>query len=131
MLKLYNLYKQVILEATEINMVMDAIEKHYTVNITYDNGKNDGSANKRRYCEVYNYGTTYGGHPAIRIYQLAGPNGIGWKTFRLDRITKFDKTNYKFYNAISDRPGSSAPDFKPHDKTLSHGGSVTISNFNR
>ena len=77
MLKLYNIYKKVILEATEIEMVMDAIEKHYTVNITYDNGKNDGSANKRRYCEVYNYGTTSDGHPAIRIYQLAGPNGIG------------------------------------------------------
>lgn len=131
MLKLYNIYKKVILEATEIEKVMDAIRNHYTVNITYDNGKNDGSANKRRYCEVYNFGTTSGGHPAIRVYQLAGPNGIGWKTFRLDRIDKdgWEPTNFKFYTAISDRPGSSAADFKPHDKTLSHGGSTTISTF--
>ena len=131
MLKLYNLYKQVILEATEVEKVMDAITNHYTVNITYDNGKNDGSANKRRYCEVYNYGMTSDGNQAIRVYQLAGPGGIGWKTFRIDRITKWEPTNYKFYNAISDRPGANVADFKPHDKTLSYGGNVTISNFDR
>lgn len=131
MLKLYNIYKNLILEATEIEKVMDAIQNHYTVNITYDNGKNDGSANKRRYCEVYNLGTTSNGNQAIRVYQLAGPNGIGWKTYRLDRITDWQPTNYRFYNAISDRPGSGAAEFKPHDKTLSHGGNVTIANFDR
>jgi hypothetical protein len=131
MLKLYNSYKQVILEATEIEMVMDAIEKHYTVNIWYDNGKDDGSVNNKRYCEVYNFGTTYGNNNAIRVYQLAGPNGIGWKTLRLDRIVDWSPTNYKFNNAISDRAGSDAENFKPHDKTLSYGGNVTISNFNK
>lgn len=131
MLKLYNIYKELILEATEIEMVMDAIENHYTVNIWYDSGKNDGSANKKRYCEVYNLGTTSDGNQAIRVYQLAGPNGIGWKTYRLDRITKWEPTNYKFYNAISDRPNSGAEPYKNHDKTLGHAGSVTISNFNK
>lgn len=129
MLKLYKIYKSLILESTEIDAVMDAIKNHYTVNITYDSGKGDGSELKKRYCEVYNYGTTYGNNAAIRVYQLAGPNGVGWKTFRIDRITKWEPTNYKFYTAISDRPGSNAPDFKPHDKTLSYGGSATISKF--
>lgn len=128
--KLYNLYEQVILEATEIEMVMDAISNHYTVNITYDNGKDDGSVNSKRYCEVYNFGTTYGGNNAIRVYQLSGPNGRGWKTFRIDRITKWEPTSFKFYKKVSDRPGSDAEDFKPHDKTLSHGGNVTIAQFN-
>jgi predicted DNA-binding transcriptional regulator YafY len=131
MLKLYNLYEQVILEATEIEKVMDAIEKHYTVNIKYNNGKNDGSQNMKRYCEVYNFGTTYGNNNAIRVYQLSGPNGRGWKTFRLDRIVEWEPTNFKFNNPVSDRAGSDAEDFKPHDKTLSFGGGVTISNFNK
>tara|TARA_R110000796_G_scaffold63162_2_gene145629 strand:+ start:3926 stop:4318 length:393 start_codon:yes stop_codon:yes gene_type:complete len=130
-MKLYNIYKSVILEATEIDLVMDAIKNHFTVNITYDNGKKDGTNSSKRYCEVYNFGTTYGDNNAIRVYQLAGPNKIGWKTFRLDRIVKWEPTKYRFHNAISDRPGSSAQDFKPHDKTLSGGGSVTITQFNK
>ena len=130
MLKLYNTYKSLILEATDIDMVMDAIENNYTVNITYDNGKNDGSNGGKRYCEVYNLGTTSDGNKAIRVFQLAGPNGVGWKTYRLDRIIKWEPTNYKYHNPVSDRSGFDGAKYNPTgDETLSWGGTVTTSEF--
>tara|TARA_R110000851_G_scaffold158676_2_gene301740 strand:+ start:3523 stop:3921 length:399 start_codon:yes stop_codon:yes gene_type:complete len=129
--KLYNLYEQVILETASMQQAMDAITKHHTVNIKYDNGKDDGTSNMKRYCEVYNLGTTKNLHQAVRVYQLSGPGKRGWKTFILEKISEWNATNFKFYSKISDRTGSDAEEFKPHDKTLSYNGSVTIAQFNK
>ena len=102
--KLYNLYKQLILEATEVEQVQDAINRHNTVNITYNQGGKN-SSNMPRYCGVYAIGTTSNGHPAIRVYQISGPNlrpnskGVveRWKTLRIDRITNWNPTEFIFH----------------------------------
>ena len=114
MKKLYNIYKEVILEvkslilegAPSTQQLHDAIHKHHTVNIVYDDGTNH-SSNQPRYCGVYAYGTTSNGHAAIRVYQISGPNlkakskvsGIieRWKTLRVDRITGWYPTKFVFH----------------------------------
>jgi len=135
MLSLYNIYKSIILESTEINAIMDAINNHYTVNIMYDNGRDDGTKNLKRYCQVYNYGTTKLGNPAIRVFQVSGLNvktnryGIEnrWKTLRVDRILSWEPTKFKIYKPIKNVPKS--PDFNPnHDITLNNG-SLSLAKF--
>jgi len=104
MQKLYNIYKQLILEATDVEAVQDAINRHYTVNITYDNGSKN-SSNLPRYCGVYAIGTTNSGNQAIRVYQISGPNlrpdknGIvqRWKTLLINNITRWSPTKFIFY----------------------------------
>jgi hypothetical protein len=102
-LSLYNIYKSIILEATEVEQVQSAINKHNTVNIIYNDGTKN-SSNMVRYCGVYAIGITDGGNQAIRVYQISGPNlrpnknGVveRWKTLRLDRITSFNPTKFVF-----------------------------------
>ena len=102
--KLYNLYKKVILESTEIDAIQDAMNNHYTVNIVYNNGSGN-SSNQPRYCGIYAVGNTSNGHPAIRIYQISGPNlrpnskGVTerWKTLIIDNIESFNPTKFVFH----------------------------------
>ena len=125
MLNLYNIYKNLILESTEIDVVMDAINKHYYVNIMYD-GK---TPNIRRYCQVYNFGKTSRANDTIRVFQVFGPGERGWKMFRLDKIIKWEPTQMTFPQPVSNMD-SSIPEFKPHDKNLSYGNTV-IAQFDK
>lgn len=135
MKKLYNLYKQVILEATEVEMVKHAIENGLNVNIIYDNGKDDGTASQKRYCQIYNLGTTSGGNQAVRVYQISGPNintkkgETRWKTFRLDRIIDWQETNFKVNQPIS-TSDHSIPYNNNQDITLNHG-NLQLRDFNK
>lgn len=109
MLKLYNLYKDVILEAVQDNKIYDAIRKRHRVNITYNDGKDEEATGKRT-IEVYLYGALAisdpAGKPAIRAYQIFGDTKTGapgWKTFLADRIISWEPLDFVFYTPISDR----------------------------
>lgn len=126
MIKLYNIFKEVIIESKTVltesipdQSIYDAIQNKYRVNITYDDGK--GGPTGKRQIEVYAFGSI-DGYEAIRAYQLSGntrtKNAV-WKTFRVDRILTWEPVNFKFYNPVSDRD-SSIPRYKEdgHDVTL-------------
>lgn len=122
MLSIYNTYKSLILESADENSVMDAINNHYRVNITYSKGDNDPNSGVKRYCEVYNLGTTSKGNRAIRVYQIYGPDGYKWKTFLIENITGWEPTRWQVKNPISDTPGYEGPNFNPYgDKSLNNG----------
>jgi hypothetical protein len=107
-MKLYNLYKEVILEATNTGDAQRAIDEHLTANIKYDNGKDDGSENVKRYCRILNIGSIKG-QPAIRVFQISNfnikkdKNGKEqrWKTFLLDKIVDIQLTNFKVNRPIT------------------------------
>ena len=126
MLSLYNNYKSLILESTDIDKVMDAINNHYYVNIMYD-GK---TPSIRRYCQVYNFGKTKKMNNAIRVFQVFGPGKRGWKTFDIEKINRWEPTEMTFYQPVSNMD-SSIPKFQPnHDYTISYG-NTTIADFNK
>lgn len=115
-MELYNLYKNIILESVTRNNVIDAIENRYRVTIFY--AGDDNTASGKRTIEVYVYGTTFAGNPAIRAYQLFGDSKTrvvpGWKIFRLDRILDWRPTKGSiFYNPINERDPN-APAFNPY-----------------
>jgi len=116
-MKLYNLYKEVILEAVDIKSTQDAIKNNLGVNIVYQDNSIDSNSGPR-YCQILAMGKTSKGNMAIRVYQISGPNlkrdNKGtiqrWKTFRLDRIQQMTPTNFTFYappdelyNALGDK----------------------------
>jgi len=90
--KLYNLYKEVILEATELGDVQRAMNNHVMVRFNYDG--------KPRYGGIYAIGTTNKGHSAIRFYE---PNSkskskVQWKTLILNKIKDFEVLKMKIYS---------------------------------
>ena len=107
--KLYNLYKEVILEATNIpptiENVQDAINGHYMVNLTYNDGSDTANLNVR-YCGIYAIGNTNSNNLAIRVHQASGPNLKAnhtgevqkWKTLILNHIESWSPTKMKFYS---------------------------------
>lgn len=117
-MKLYNLFKEVILETTaEINSIQDTMNKNLGVNISYADNKDGGTLGKR-YCQVLAIGTTSKGTKAIRVYQISGPNLKRnkkgqierWKTFDINKILSWEPTNFTFYappdelyNALGDK----------------------------
>jgi hypothetical protein len=116
-MKLYNLYKQVILESTKIEDIQDIIKNNRGVNIIYRDNSIDSNSGPR-YCQVLAIGKTSKGNMAIRVYQISGPNlkrdkkgqVQRWKTFRVDRIEDIKTTNFTFYappdelyNALGDK----------------------------
>jgi hypothetical protein len=139
MLKLYNIYKNLILEAKgviedgekiggapSVEQVMEVIRDHNYVNIWYGDEPNP------RYCGVYNLGYTSNGNQAIRVWQIYGPGEIGWKTFIINKIQDWEKKNIKFYRPVSDVSGFDGQPYNPSgDETLSWGGSVTTSTFDK
>jgi|TARA_R110000796_G_scaffold216976_3_gene332994 hypothetical protein len=117
MIKLYNIFESLILEGVNAQNVNDAIERKVWVNIDYS-GDEHFAAGKRT-IEVYSYGLSLGDNPVIGAYQIHGTStndssssGVpGWKLFRLDRITKWEATKFKFRKPISDR--ANVPTFNP------------------
>jgi len=99
-LKLYNLYKHIILEASvRNNDIVDSIDRHKVISIFYDG---DGIENRGyRDIEPYCYGNSKDDNPVLRGYQLAGVTDTevpGWKLFRIDKIVSWDE---KIDNNIS------------------------------
>lgn len=118
-MKLYNIYKELILENTARNSIIDAIDNHYRVTIYY--AGDDNTAAGKRTIEVYAYGTTIGGNQAIRAYQVFGDTKTivpQWKIFRVDRIQRWEPTNFTFHSPISDRDPT-IPKYNPNgDKSM-------------
>lgn len=129
-MKLYNLFKDVIIEESVKNLkllkegvgldtVRAAIDNMYMVNVMYR--PEEDNLLTKRYIAVYNLGKTKAGNDAIRVYQVNGGNREtnGWKTFRLDRIEGWEPTKMRWYNPISDYD-STIPKYKINrDKTFS------------
>jgi len=111
---LYNLYKEIILEAIGANEVLTSIGNRQVIDIYY---AGDKTVNKgRRIIEVYTYGLSKAGNPVIRAYQLKGATDTeipGWKIFRLDKIKNWKPIKgWRIKRPISDRkPG--VPKFNP------------------
>ena len=113
-MKLYNLYKEVILEELNSskqlifeNSAEDAIKKcidgMYNGRIEYLS-PNDTEV-KKRYIQVYVYGELKNGNKAIRAYQIGGETNTErgqWKIFLVDRIKKWEATKMKWWNPVSD-----------------------------
>jgi len=92
-LKLYNLYKHIILEASvRNNDIIDCIDGHKVVSIFYDG---DGVENRGyRDIEPYCLGNSKDDNPVLRAYQQAGATDSeipGWKLFRVDKIVSWDE----------------------------------------
>ena len=118
MIKLYNIYESLILEDSR-SQIIDAIDKKIRVNIYYLG--DDNTAAGKRTIEVYAFGLTKAGNPVIRAYQIFGDTKTikpAWKFFRLDRISRWEPTKFRFYTPISDRDPV-APKFNPNgDATM-------------
>jgi len=119
-MKLYNILDELILENKSILLessrdeVVKAIEGKYRVNIYY--AGDDNTKAGKRHIEVYGFGLSKSGSPVIRAYQVFGDTKTivpKWKLFRLDRITRWEPTSFKFYSPVSDR-GTNIPAYNPN-----------------
>lgn len=118
-LSLYNIYKDIILEEASPQDVSSAIDEKRRVNIFYDAPDNESKGN--RTIDPYVYGLTLAGNPAIRAYQVFGDTDTEepmWKLFRLDRITRWEPTDYRFRKPVSDIDPT-IPAFNEEDEKLS------------
>jgi hypothetical protein len=136
MKKLYKIFENSILGSDLINEALNspldyvrhAIENRYYVNIVY------GDEPQKRYCQIYNLGKTKDKknitHDAIRVFQVAGPNKRTFKTFRLDRIKKWEPVRMRLNKSVSEKNPKTGKmmTLVTGDKTLS-GGTVTQVSF--
>lgn len=121
MLKLYNIFEELILEVENNRHIIfegvssdaidDAINNKYNVNILYRDYEDQPPS--KRYIQVYNFaktkGNVTGGNDAIRAYQIFGGSKTeknGWKIFRLDRIEGWYPTKVKFNKPVSNIDGT-------------------------
>lgn len=100
----YLLEQAILEESASVTDVTSAIENHNRVIINYHTrGGND--ADGARVIEVYVYGLTKSGNPAIRAFQPYGDTTSkvpSWKIFRLDRIVEWRPTEQTFSRPASD-----------------------------
>jgi hypothetical protein len=122
-MKLYNIYKTLILEGTK-DTIIQAINDKVAVRIWY---RAPNQPLEERYGFIYGMGTTKGdtsgGNEAIRFFQAYGGTKSGngkWKTLRLDRISKIELTKFKFHKPVDKvSGGESIPSFKgQQDKSM-------------
>lgn len=118
-MKLYNILNEVILEKKSLivevsrNEVIKAIDGKYRVNIYY--AGDDNTAAGKRHIEVYAFGLSKDGNPVIRAYQVFGDTKTfvpRWKLFRLDRIMRWEPTEFRYYSPVSSR-GTNIPSYNP------------------
>ena len=117
-MKLYNIFKSVILEEQKQLLtenvreeIIKAIDSRYNVWFKY---RDDENTVTDRYVQIYDLGMSANGNEMISAYQLGGNikpskkgnKAYGWKQFRLDKIIdgsiKPVKITYK--TAVSDLP---------------------------
>ena len=129
MIKLYNIYKELIFEETGILLtegvssddINDAINGKYNINILYRDY--DDKAPSKRYIQVYNFAKTKADNEAIRAYQIFGgskttPREGAWKIFRLDRIEGWYPTKVKWQKPVSDLDNSIPKYNQNGDRTM-------------
>jgi hypothetical protein len=103
-MKLYSLYKELILEVVSTSYLKDVMDNKKSIWIFYDANhiKNKGW----RMVEIYALGISKGGNPVIRAYQNQGVTDTitpGWKFFRLDRITNWKDANVGYEPLTGDK----------------------------
>lgn len=112
-MKLYNLLEDIILEEKRLltenvskSDIYDALESHKRIKIYYQGEKEPNP--EVRYVDVYAYGLSKSGNEVIRVYQAFGTttSEIGWKLMRLDRITGWQPTNFRFSEKALDNDPS-------------------------
>jgi hypothetical protein len=108
-MKLYSVLNNIILEAVNKLEVEDAIEKHQTIRLWYEG--DETIVKGWRWVEPYVLGLSKKGNPIVRVFQIKGVTDTEqpqWKTFRLDKITYWQKIPKFFLEPISDKNKSVA-----------------------
>jgi hypothetical protein len=127
-ISLYNIYKQLILEAVDLHTAQNAMNKNYGVNIVYQKKDKDGrplknSSNMPRWCQILAIGKTSKGHDAIRVYQISGPNlRANKKTGKVEKYKTFILNNI----APEDFRVSKFPFYSPPDGLFNAFGDKTL-----
>jgi hypothetical protein len=96
MIKLHELYQEILKENTSLSLIVNAINNHQIANLNYIG--NDAPRGVRK-VEVYALGTTKAGNKAIRAFQISGPTKTGnneWKIFKTGEFDKFELTDETF-----------------------------------
>jgi len=102
-MKLYNTYKDLILEVASIDSIIDSIKKRKRVIIYYDGDEPGGKG--LRIVEPVCYGYSKAGNPVLRAWDLEGASHrayLGekplpsWRLFRVDKIITYKETLEKF-----------------------------------
>jgi hypothetical protein len=112
-LKLYNIYESLILESVGRNQIMDSIHLPYRVKIYYQ-GEDENHPSWRS-IDPYVLGMSTAGNEILRAYQAFGfttSNGASWKTFRVDRILRWEPTNFKIGNKPINEYDPTIPAYK-------------------
>ncbi len=121
-MKLYNIYENIILEGTK-DKIIQAINDKVSARIWYRDSNGDL---EERYVFIYGLGKTKAGNEAIRVFQAFGgtkTKNSKWKTFLLDRISRIELTNFKFYKPVNKvKGGENIPAYTgPSDKSMLNG----------
>lgn len=101
-MKLYNIFKDIIIEKKILSEgvskpdIEEALKSHKRIKIYYQ-GEHEPNP-EVRYVDVYAYGVSTAGNEVIRVYQPFGTTttNIGWKLMRLDRVTRWEPTGFRF-----------------------------------
>lgn len=96
-INLFEILQNILNEGVSSNIVNDAIDNKYQVEIKYN--EPGSHAVGKRIIEPYAYGISPDGNEVIRAFQYIGDTKRGvpkWKLFRLDRITSWNPTQNKF-----------------------------------
>ena len=131
MLKLYNIFEDVILENKELitesitrGDIIEAIDSFYRYKIWYQGAKETNSSSLR-YVDFYAYGKSSAGNDVVRVYQAGGYSTTGtfghWKLLRVDRILRMIPTGQHVgYKPIHMYGQSGTPPFNEYgDKSMS------------
>ena len=115
-MKLFSVFKEIILETASIDAVQDAIKKRQRVIVYYDGDEPGGKG--LRIVEPVCYGYSKAGNPVLRAWDLEGASHrayLGkkplpsWRLFRVDKIITFKPTTETFneprpnYNPAGDK----------------------------
>lgn len=100
-----NIFKNLITEAVNRNRIIKSMDDR-TVNIIYYTDPKSDVKSGYRTIEIYAYGVTKAGNPAIIAWLRNGfsktlksgkpHDAVQWRMYRLDRITSFQNTIQKF-----------------------------------
>jgi predicted DNA-binding transcriptional regulator YafY len=108
-MKLYNTFKNLILEMASIDSIVDAIKKRKKIVIYYDGDEPGGRG--LREIEPVCFGYSKADNPIIRAWDMEGSSHTdymgeqplpGWRIFRVDKILSFKPTGEDFNEM---RPG--------------------------
>ena len=102
-MKLYNSFKDIIVEVASISSIVDAIKKKRRVIVYYDGDEPGGKG--LRIIEPVCFGYSKSGNPVLRAWDMEGASHRGykgkkplpsWRLFRVDKIIALKPTMEKF-----------------------------------